>query len=429
VSRVYEVESPAHIATALEGAGSGGLIARGFARSYGDVCLNSGGDVVDTRRLASLHHFDPESGTLVCDAGVSFRTLMQKCVPAGWLPAVCPGTAWVSMGGAVANDIHGKNHHVAGSFGDHVDWMELRLPSGEVRRITPSSDPDLFRATLGGIGLTGIIQRLQLRLTPIPSNAMQVRETRVRDLDSFLEQLQQTESQYPYAVGWVDALSGGSRMGRGILQLARPADRGVRQPGSLSLAIPFDFPSWVLNRHTVGAFNLAYFNRVPAGGRTRPVHVSSFLYPLDLLRDWNRMYGRMGVYQFQCLVPFQNGRRALIHLMEEITRSRGASFLAVLKTMGRTGRGMLSFSSPGFTLALDFARRPHTRQLIERLQEITLSHGGRIYLAKDACLTAEQVRVMYPGVDAFRAVIRSVDPEGRMQSDMSRRLRLDVTHP
>ena len=423
-SRAWRVETQDDALAALRAAGPRGVIARGFGRSYGDACLNDGGEVLDLTSLGSIHSFDAESGTLRCDAGTSFRTVMRHCLPLGWKPQVCPGTAWVSMGGAVANDVHGKNQHVAGSFGDHLDWIELLLPDGTVRRVTPEADAELFAATLGGVGLTGVILSIQFRLSRVPSNAMDLREVRVANLDSFLELLQSSEREYPYVVGWIDSLIGGRRMGRGVLELARPAAEGVRQPRTLTVGVPFDFPAWVLNRHSVRAFNAFYFRRVPSAGRTRRVHVNRFLYPLDAIHDWNRMYGRNGVFQFQCVVPFGEGRRAIIELMETTIRSRCAAFLGVLKSMGQRGRGLLSFPMPGFVLALDFARTAETRRLMMRLQDIALKYQGRVYLAKDACLTAQDLKPMYPELERFKAVLRRVDPEGVMQSGMSRRLEL-----
>ncbi|MEO8450775.1 MAG: FAD-binding oxidoreductase [Gemmatimonadota bacterium] len=424
VSRAWRVETRDDVLAGMRAAGPRGLIARGFGRSYGDACLNDGGDVLDLTPLASIHSFDPETGVLHCDAGTSFRAIMQHCVPLGWQPHICPGTATISMGGAIANDVHGKNHHGAGSFGDHLDWFELLMPDGTVRRITADSDPDLFAATLGGIGLTGVILSVQFRLARIPSNAMDLREVRVRDLDSFLELLQAAERDYPYVVGWIDGLTKGRTMGRGILELARPAPESVPEPRAFAVSIPFDFPTWVLNRYSISAFNALYYRRVPAAGRARRVHVNGFLYPLDALHQWNRMYGRNGVYQFQCVVPFAEGRRALIELMEATVRSPTPSFLGVLKSMGRRGRGMLSFPMPGFVLALDFARTPESTRLVKRLQDIALKYDGRVYLAKDACLTPAELRAMYPEVERFKAVLKRVDPTELMQSGMSRRLDL-----
>lgn len=424
VSRRWQVTDQNAALAGLRAAGERGIIARGLARSYGDPCLNDGGDVLDFSDLRSIHTLDERAGTLHCDAGVSYRQLMKYLLPRGWQPPVCPGTAFVTMGGAVANDIHGKNHHAQGSFGDHIDWLDMLLPDGTVRRVSRESDPDLFAATVGGIGLTGLILSLQFRLARVPSNAVELREVPVQDLDAFLEMLASTEVDYPHVVGWIDALTRGRHLGRGILELARPSLVGVREPRGLSMRAPFDFPGWVLSRPTVSAFNSLYFHRVPRRGRERRVHINKFLYPLDAIHNWNRMYGRRGVFQFQCCIPFSSGRAGIVELMEETTRSRGASFLAVLKSMGRRGAGMLSFPMPGFTLAIDFPRHPETRQLVERLQDIALKHGGRVYLAKDACLKPDMFRAMYPEVDRFKTVLRSIDPKGIMQSDMSRRLQL-----
>ncbi len=424
VSRAWQPETPEQTRTALSAAGPRGVIARGYARSYGDVCLNDGGDVIDATRLGAIRSFDAGSGTLVCEAGVAYEQVMRYCLPTGWQPAVCPGTAVVSMGGGLANDIHGKNQHVVGNFGGHVDWFDLLCADGEVRRVSRDTDAELFAATLGGIGLTGVVLALQLRLMRVPSNAMDMTEIRVPDLDTFLDLVVERQTDHPHVVGWIDALATGRHLGRGILELGRPAAQGVREPLGLTLKTPFEFPTWVLNRYTVRAFNEAYYHRLPASGRRRRVHVNRFLYPLDAIHDWNRMYGWKGVFQFQCLVPFADGRRAIARLMAEITHSRGASFLAVLKAMGRPSEGMFSFAGPGYTLAMDFPRRPHTRALVERLHDIVIEHGGRIYLAKDACLTPERFRAMYPDVSRFQAVLARLDPEGRVQSDMSRRLGL-----
>ncbi len=316
---------------------SGGVLARGYARSYGDVCLNGDGRILDTTRFAGIESFDAASGVLVCKAGTSYRAIMKQCLPQGWLPPVCPGTAFVSMGGGIANDVHGKNQHVVGSFGDHVDWFDLRVPGGQTVRVTRGSEPELYAATTGGIGLTGVIERLQMPLQAAPSNAMELREERIPDIDTFLDRLRSTESEYTHAVGWLDCVTSGRHMGRGILELARPSAEGVRHPLPFAVSVPFEFPKQVLNRMTVQMFNAVYLRRVPLSGRERLVHVDKFLYPLDAIHNWNRMYGRSGVYQFQCVMPFEDGRRAIITLMEEIVRSRGASFLAVLKSMNRTG--------------------------------------------------------------------------------------------
>lgn len=423
VSQAWSVEAQPNALDALRGAGSRGIIARGLGRSYGDQCLNDGGDVLDFSPLASIRAFDTENGTLCCDAGTSYKAIMEVCVAQGWQPPACPGTASVTMGGAVANDVHGKNQHRTGNIGDHIDWIELLMADGTVRRVIPGGDPDLFAATVGGSGLTGFVLSLQIRLSRIPSNAMVLREERVRDLDTFLEVLD-SDVESPYIVGWVDALSTGRTMGRGIIERGEPSLHGVAEPRGRSMRIPFDFPGWTMNRHLVGAFNAGYFHRVPREGRARRIHVNRFLYPLDAIDEWNRMYGPDGVYQFQCVIPLAESRKAIIELMEAATREECPPLLAVLKRLGRRGCGMMSFTMPGLSLALDFPRRPRTRKAIERLHDIVLKYEGRVYLAKDACLTPADLQAMYPDLERFKSIKRTVDPENRFQSDMSRRLHL-----
>ena len=407
----------------MAGTRARGIIARGYGRSYGDACLNDQGDVINTSSLTSIRSFDESTGVMCCEGGVSFADIMQHCLHRGWLPPVCPGTALVSMGGAIANDVHGKNQHIAGTFADHVQWFDLLTANGTVTRVTRESDDQLFEATVGGIGLTGVILAVQFRLQRVPSNAFEISESRVPDLDAFLEQLSDTQGR-EYMVGWIDALTAGRNMGRGVLEIARPSATGVANTPGTQLRVPLEFPQWVLNRHSVGLFNSAYFHRIPANGRRRSAHVNAFLYPLDALLDWNRLYGTQGVYQFQCVVPFETGRQACIALMEETIKSKSASFLAVIKSMTTPGHGLLSFAQPGFSLALDFPRRGSTLALMHRLHDITRRYGGRVYLAKDACLTAEQFAAMYPKAAKLKAVLQRIDPNAVIQSDMARRLGL-----
>lgn len=423
-SRVFAPTDAAAAASSMQVAHERGIIARGLGRSYGDQCLNDRGDVIQTTALQTVHSFDTQSGLLHCDAGVSFAQLMEPTLAAGWMPPVCPGTAFVSIGGAIANDVHGKNHHYAGTFTDHVTWFDLLLPNGSVHRVSPTSDPDLFYATVGGIGLTGVILSAQFQLQRAAVNALEMTQSRVHNLDAFLHQLPEASAQNEYAVGWIDAMHGGATMGRGVLEIARRAESSVEAARPHHFRVPFDFPAWTLNRLSVGAFNELYFRRIPSAGQSRRIHLNNFLYPLDAILDWNRMYGSHGVYQFQCALPYESSSAGLREIMQAAVRSHSASFLAVIKCMGRAGRGLLSFTLPGFSLALDFPRRPATFALIRRLHEIVLNHGGRIYLAKDSCLSADEFARMYPTVAAFTRVLDRVDPTRVMQSDMSRRLGL-----
>ena len=412
-------ERQAELAAAL--AGDDALLAYGAGRSYGDVALNSGGRAVVTTRLDRLLSFDRESGLLVAEPGVGFGTLFATFLPLGFAPPVAPGTGFATLGGGVANDVHGKNHHLQGSFGQHVEWLDLRLPSGESRRLARAELSPLWRATLGGLGLTGLIERIALRLKRVPSNAIRVQKRRIADLDAFLAAFND-QAQADYAVGWIDALARGPHLGRGILETAVPAERSLGAASPASRRLPFDLPPFALGRTTVRAFNAAYLRHVPAEGAESTMHYAKFLFPLDAIHHWNRIYGRRGFHQFQCLVPFDGGARALRLLLESIARSGQGSFLAVLKTMGMRGDGYLSFPAPGYTLALDFPNAPGVSELLARLERIAADHGGRVYLAKDSTLHPELLPAMYPDLDRFRAVLDDIDPHRRMNSDMARRL-------
>jgi decaprenylphospho-beta-D-ribofuranose 2-oxidase len=329
----------------------------------------------------------------------------------------------VTLGGALANDVHGKNHHHAGSFGEHVLWFDLLLPDGRMQRVSPESDPALFQATVGGIGLTGIVAALCLRLARVPSNALAVSRRRVRNLDGFLAAFE-AASGATWSVGWIDALAGGASLGRGVLETAEPSETGLEARPPKARRFPIDAPGWLLNGLSVRAFNELYWRRVPAAGQQATVPYRQFLYPLDAIDGWNRMYGKQGFRQFQCVVPPGPGEAALRRLLETVAAGGNASFLAVLKVMGRDGPGMLSFGMPGYSLALDIPARPGSEAIFAQLERITRDSGGRIYLAKDSLLSAEGFAAMYPRAGEFRAVREQVDPQRRLSSDMARRIGL-----
>lgn len=401
----------------------GGLIARGCGRSYGDAAANHGGAVVDTSALDRIESFDPTDGRLVCGAGVTLGHLVQTFLPRGFVPPVCPGTGFVTVGGAIANDVHGKNHARVGSFAAHVDWFDLITPDGRSVRVDPDREAELFNATTGGAGMTGVIHRAGLRLQAVPGPWLSVTETRQADLETFMASLLDPSTPWDQRVGWIDALARGRSLGRGILGLARHCEDASERPPPRPrrpLTVPFDAPAWLLNRLTVSAFNAAYIRRF---GRQRTMlqPFDRFVFPLDAILQWNRLYGRPGVLQFQCVVPFESAQAALTLLLGRI-RTAVASPLAVLKTLGASSGGMLSFPRPGFTLAVDFPHRPETRALMRELHAITIDHGGRVYLAKDACLQPGELQRMYPRYEAWLALIRRLDPERRMRSDLSRRV-------
>ena len=403
-----------------------GLLAHGAGTSYGDVGLNPGGRVLLTQRLNRLLAFDPETGEVVAEPGVTIADLLRVFPPRGYTIPVSPGTAFVTLGGAVANDVHGKNHEGAGSFCNHVRWLDLLLPSGEIVRAGPDQRPALFQATAGGVGLTGVILAVCLRLVKTQSNGMRVDERRIADLDGFLAALEEAEPG-AHSVGWIDALSGGRALGRGILQVGRVAAEPAPPPSGRTRSLPIDLPGFALNPLTVAAFNALYWRRVPIGGRQRLLAYETFSYPLDALLQWNRLYGRRGFHQFQCVVPTAEGPTALRRLLEEASRARAASFLAVLKRLGDGRAGFLSFPRAGYTLAMDFPHRSGTLALLGRLEWIVRDHGGRLYLAKDSAMSPEGFAEMYPELDPFRAVLAEVDPNGRMTSALARRLKLRGT--
>jgi decaprenylphospho-beta-D-ribofuranose 2-oxidase len=409
------------VADAISAVGPRGLIGRGCGRSYGDVSTNHGGRVVDMTALNAIEQFDADSGNIVCEAGVTMRELVERHLAEGYVPPVCPGTGYVTVAGAVAHDVHGKNHALHGSFGDHVEWLDLLLPSGEVRRVSQEQHPELLQATIGGAGLTGLIIRVKFRMLYIGTNAVKLYEQRMDSLDQFMEALKIADLQSTYSVGWVDALARGPRLGRGILMTAEPADSFMPVRKRRSITVPLNLPRGTLNRLSVGAFNACYFRRI---GREHRSHVdfARFVFPLDALLHWNRLYGSRGVFQFQCVIPHDRAPTAIRELLVLSADRGAASPLDVIKTFGRQGRGYLSFPMPGFTLALDFPRTTGSTELIRRMHEITLSNGGRVYLAKDACLQAEEFQRMYPSASLFRKVLDEIDPGQVMQSDMARRL-------
>ena len=398
-----------------------GLIARGCGRSYGDQSTNCSGTVIDMTGCDGIESFDEPSGVIVVKAGVTLRYLVEKYLDKGIVPPVCPGTGFVTVGGAVANDVHGKNHVTQGSFSDHIIWIDLLLASGEIRRISNSEHQELYLATIGGIGLTGIIVRVAFKMRKIATNAVNVQEKQYEDLESFMEALRKTSDDSTYSVGWVDGVATGSKLGRGILMTAEYANGFIEVPKRRSINVPFNFPNWALNKYTVRAFNTLYHNRF---GKSRAHHMDfeKFVFPLDMLLNWNRMYGNRGFFQFQCVIPFENSEAIIRRLLEMISESGLASPLAVLKAFGQGNNGYLSFPMQGFTLAIDFPISAASRQLIGNMYEITAESGGRVYLAKDQLLTASLFRRMYSNIDRYQEILSEVDPNNVFQSDTSRRL-------
>ena len=410
----------------------GSVIARGQGRSYGDAAMSADGAVMLMERLNRFLSFDEEAGVLRAEAGATLAEVLAVFLPRGWFLPVTPGTKFVSLGGALAADVHGKNHHRDGTLGAHVTELELALADGTRRRCSPDGDAELFWATVGGMGLTGIITEVALKLMRVQSAHVVVRHHAARDLDALLELLAGEEYDEQYSVAWVDSLARGRALGRGVLMTGQHATlaalpRDIAEPlaskSRRGLGLPFDLPSWVLNPLSVSAFNELYFRRQGARDVPFVTDCESFFYPLDRVGDWNRLYGARGFVQYQCVLPPATARRALRLLFEELSRTRRASFLAVLKRFGAEGRGLLSFPTAGYTLALDLpVTGADLFALLDRFDELVLEHGGRVYLAKDMRLKPETFRAMYPRFAEWLRVKQRFDPEDRFGSDLSRRL-------
>lgn len=396
----------------------------GMRRSYGDASLNSDGRAIDMTRLDRIISFDPEAGLLEAEAGVQIGTLADILAPQGWLPAVMPGTGFATLGGCIANDVHGKNHHIDGSFGDHVESITILLAGGARKTLTSVNNTDLFRATIGGLGQTGVILSAKLRLKPCVGDVIMVTEQRAADFEAFISLLD--NSRATYSVGWIDATAQGNALGRGILEEAETGAGLVPAP-KRAKSVPFNAPGWALASPIVKLFNALYYRRVPKTGRTLVKPIGDFFFPLDAIHNWNRLYGKLGFHQFQCVLPVDR-KDDLREMLDLIARSGLASPLAVLKRMGPdTGdqpAGMMSFPQEGYTLAVDFRNRPGAEILIHRLEEMTADAGGRIYLAKDSLARETRIKSMYPEHATWCDIVNKADPEGDLKTDLIRRLDL-----
>lgn len=393
--------------------------AKGNGRSYGDACLNSSGNIIDMTRLDRILSFDAETGLLEVEAGATIGALQELFAPKGWLPPVMPGTGFATVGGCVAQDVHGKNHHGAGSFGNHVEEITLLTVEGQ-KVISADAEPDLFRATLGGLGQTGVILQAKIRMLRAKGDMIVLTERRIRDFDEFIERLDGADATY--TVGWIDATATGGALGRGILEEGETGSGLVPRP-KRSKRVPMDAPKATLSNPVVKAFNAAYWRRVPTSGRSSCKPIEAFFFPLDKIHDWNRLYGKAGFYQFQCVVPV-GAVETLRSMVEKIAHARLASPLAVLKRMGPGRGGPMSFPMEGYTLAVDFPNRGDAEKLIHCLNEKTAEAGGRIYFAKDALARADLIDAMYPERAAWAATVNTADPDRAFETDLVRRLDL-----
>jgi L-gulonolactone oxidase len=424
LTAVQDVREPAFVDQVAQQFNPGiTVLAHGLGRSYGDVCLNDGGILIQMHRLDRILSVDWVQGILRAEAGISFDALIRVCVPRGWFLPVVPGTKFVTLGGAIANDVHGKNHESAASFGSHVRAIGLLRSSGEILELSSERNAALFSATVGGLGLTGLILWAEIALSAIPSAYFDTETERLANLDQFFT-VADASRDWPYTVAWVDCLAAGPALGRGLFTRARSAVDApltVHRPGR-GLSVPFDAPARLLSAPAVSAFNLAYSHRYRATGRRR-MHYDSFLFPLDRVGRWNRLYGRKGFFQHQSVVSLAEAPRALRRLLELTAAHRQGSFLVVLKMLGaRASPGMLSFPMEGATFALDLPNRgEQTRALLAEMTDVVLDAGGRIYPAKDATMSGEAFRKGYPRWGELES---ARDPA--IQSDFWRRVTRDA---
>lgn len=397
-------------------------IARGLGRSYGDSSLAA--KVIATAGLDNFHRFDEDTGTLTCAAGVSLAEILKVFVPKGWFLPVTPGTKFVTVGGAIASDVHGKNHHLVGSFSDHVTSLKLATVNDGIVICSREERQELFRATCGGMGLTGIVLEATFKLTAIKSvyiDETTIKAENLKELLALFEEYQDAT----YSVAWIDCLATGDELGRSLLMLGEHSEQGGLQEGkSAKLSIPVNMPSVLLNRYSIQAFNSLYYGRVKNKVSTRLVHYEPYFYPLDGIHHWNRLYGKQGFVQYQFVLPKAAGLSGMSDVLGRIAESKRGSFLAVLKAFGRGNDNYLSFPIEGYTLALDFKMDSGLFELLGELDQVVLGYGGRIYLAKDSRMSESVLKQSYSNWESFSRVRKQCGADRVFHSLQSRRLGL-----
>lgn len=416
------------LAENLESVTAGASLCRGLGRSYGDASLSArpGDKVVATRLADRVLAFDADTGVVRAEAGLSLAELHRLVMPRGFFAPVTPGTKFVTLGGMVASDVHGKNHHREGCFGAHVRALRVRLADDSIVECSPGENADLFDATLGGMGLVGHILEVEFALHRIPSRWIFMESERVGDLDAFLDALSRAAPAWPMTMGWIDCLTRGRAMGRGILMAGRwatPDEAPAEAPGEpVPHALPFELPDAALNRWTASLFNTAYYWRHVRRRVRSIVAPDPFFYPLDAILHWNRAYGPRGFTQYQCVLPRRAGPEAVREFMALLTKLGSASPLCVIKDCGPEGRGTLSFPMEGTSIAVDMAVSPDIQRVVDRLNEFVIAAGGRIYLTKDRFTRPEHFRAMEPRLPRFLAAREKWDPERKLRSALSVRL-------
>ncbi len=414
-----------------------GTIARGLGRSYGDPAINSDGQVLGMERLDRYLGFDESAGILRCEGGVSLARIIADLAPRGWFPMITPGTKYVTVGGCIANDVHGKGHHAQGSFATSVLAMRVLCADGTTVTASREENSDLFWASFGGMGLLGIVVEATLKLRAIETTFYRQKAIVVNDLNEMLDAFDENDSVFPYSVAYIDPIATGDRLGRGVLTVGDHAGIGdlpaklAKHPLHLSgghlVTVPFELPSLTLNPITARIVNATIKTVLAQAGSI--AHYEKFFYPLDAVGHWNRGYGPRGFTQYQFVIPLVDGRRVMRQILQAIVSSGSLPFLNILKRMGKASGGHLSFPFEGYTFAIDFPIRSDTARLTSRLDAMVEEAGGRIYLGKDAFLDAETFRVMYPRLDEWLAIKRRYDPNDVFVSDQARRVGLVPSRP
>ncbi len=418
----FEEESALQRALDRPGDEGRGLIVHAQGRSYGDSALS--GEVILTDRFRDVLAFDPETGFLTCESGFTLAAMIEAFLPRGWFPATTPGTKYITVGGAIASDVHGKNHHLTGTFSQSVKWLDLMLPEGEVVRCSREERPELFKATCGGMGLTGVILRAGLQLAALPSAFIRERIVVTRNLEeTFLEFEKNKEA--PFSMAWIDCLAKEPLLGRSVLNLGWSLEEGeLILPKEPHLSIPLDFPGFVINRLSMSIFNKLNHAWAKRGPKTRIRHLEGFFYPLDSILNWNRMYGRSGFTQYQFVLPKEASLEGLKAVLGRISGSGLGAALGVLKLLGKANDNLLSFPLEGYTLALDFKLEEGLFPLLDELDRIVVDLGGRIYLTKDVRMRPDAFRKGYPAWERFTELRHNLGLSKRFSSLQSRRLRV-----
>lgn len=421
-AKLFNPENSLDLLEIVSSSASNHLIPRGLGRSYGDSSLSN--QIIECLRLDHFSQFDPETGELTCGSGVSLADILETFVPKGWFLPVTPGTKFVTIGGAIASDVHGKNHHVEGSFSDHILSLKIVTGNGEFITCSRESNPDLFLATCSGMGLTGTIVEATLKLKPIASAYIKETLIKAPNLEQALNLFEDYEDT-TYSVAWIDCLSTGDSLGRSLLMLGEHDDNGPLITGkSAKLAIPFNMPGFLLNKYSIQAFNTLYYNKVRNIETRRNSHYDPYFYPLDGIHQWNKMYGKNGFTQYQFVLPKSAGLEGMTEVLNRIAESKKGSFLAVLKAFGKGNENYLSFPMEGYTLALDFKLEPGLFDFLNRLDDIVLSYGGRLYMSKDVRMSESVFKESYPLWEKFQEVRTQYGSDKIFNSLQSKRLGL-----